>query len=102
MILKNVTLRGNEAKHSRNEWKRNKFSGGNLAIIFFNPSKCNSVNIISSTFSDGQAFFGAGMYLIYYSNNCGNRVSLRNSTFFNNTAYEDGGAIYKVLSGALK
>ena len=98
VTINNATMKGNIAKHT-GEYEPRNIQGGNLAVIYYNISRNNTVKIHDSRFDGGEALMGAGMYVIYSLNtmDCTNQLMVENSSFTNNIAHKDGGAIYLEL-----
>ena len=93
VLMNYVNLTNNSAKLCSDTKYPPFFTGGNLAVMYYNYSQDNFVSINNSLFTGGQSYRGAGMYVRFYSC-CNNRFTMMNSQFINNRAQEDGGAVY--------
>ena len=93
VLMNYVNLTNNSAKLCSDTKYPPFFTGGNLAVMYYNYSQDNSVSINNSLFTGGHSYRGAGMHVRFYSC-CNNRFTMMNSQFINNRAQEDGGAVY--------
>ena len=93
--INNAIMAGNIAKYTDEDYEPRDIQGGNLAVIYYDISRNNTVKIRNSSFDGGEALMGAGMYVLYFLNTreCTNQLIVENSNFTNNIAHKDGGAI---------